>query len=87
MNESMPGVAISVALIPPLSTLGLAISSSNSLVTRQSLYVFGLNIVGIIISSMVVFAIYQFYNYRRKVKKAVDKDEKIMEATNGSSKK
>lgn len=85
MNESMPGVAISVALIPPLSTLGLAISSSNSLVTRQSLYVFGLNIVGIIISSMIVFAIYQFYNYRRKVKKAVDKDEKIMEATNNSS--
>ncbi|MCF7906889.1 TIGR00341 family protein [Patescibacteria group bacterium] len=85
MNESMPGVAISVALIPPLSTLGLALSTSNNLITRQSLYLFSLNVIGIIISSMAIFTIYQFYAYRHKVKKAVDKDEKIMEANSNSS--
>lgn len=85
MNESMPGVAISVALIPPLSTLGLALSTSNNLITRQSLYLFGLNVIGIIISSMAIFTIYQFYAYRHKVKKAVDKDEKIMEANSNSN--
>jgi uncharacterized hydrophobic protein (TIGR00271 family) len=84
MNESMPGVAISVALIPPLSSLGLALATSNQLITRQSLYLFGLNVIGIIISSMIIFTLYQFYAYRRKVKKAVDKDEKIIEAKNNS---
>jgi len=78
MNEAMPGVAISVALIPPISALGIALSALRPSIIQQSLDIFILNVIGILIASVFVFAVSKFYSCRRKVKKAVKRDEKLV---------
>lgn len=56
LSSSIPGVAIAVALIPPLGVagFGLGIGGAWDLV-RGSLLLFGANLAGIVLSAMVAF--------------------------------
>ena len=58
--DRIAGVAISVALIPPLSVVGLGISLANHALITQSLILFGLNLTGIICGSLLMFVILGF---------------------------
>ncbi len=78
MNEAMPGIAISVALVPPMSALGIALSLLDPSMIQQSFNIFAINVIGILIASIFVFATSNFSSYRKKIKKEVKKDEKIV---------
>ncbi len=78
MNEAMPGIAISVALVPPISALGIALSLLNPVMINQSFNVFIINVIGILIASIFVFATSSFASHRKTIKKAVKKDDKIV---------
>ncbi len=53
--SSITGIAISVALIPPLAVVGLGITMQNWILLEQSLFLFALNLTGIILGSIVTF--------------------------------
>lgn len=78
MNEAMPGIAISVALVPPVSTLGIALSLLDPIMIHQSFNIFVINVIGVLIASIFIFATSKFYHCRKTIKRAVKKDEKIV---------
>ena len=54
-SDTLPGVAISVALIPPLAAIGIGLASLNPVVIKGATLILALNLVGIIGSAMVIF--------------------------------
>ncbi len=78
LNETLPGVAVTVSLVPPLAAIGYGISKLDwSLVTNFSL-VFLVNIAGIIFSSFVIFAFFDFQKKQKVADRSIKKDEKIL---------
>ncbi len=55
--ESITGIAISVAVIPPLAVTGLGIVMQSRDVALQSFFLYLLNMIGIIFGSVVMFII------------------------------
>ena len=55
LSAAIPGVAISVALIPPLAVTGFGIGMGNADVVRGSLLLYEANLAGIVLSGMALF--------------------------------
>lgn len=86
LNETLPGVAISVALIPPLAAAGIGIAKLDGSIISNSLILFILNIIGIVFASMVNFSLMKFYLERKVAEKTVKKEEARMEKEEGKKK-
>ena len=54
-SDTLPGVAISVALIPPLAAIGIGLASLNPVVIKGATLILTLNLAGIVGSAMVIF--------------------------------
>jgi len=78
LNERFAGVAISVALIPPLAVNGIGIAWVNWEVLRQSLLLYIINVIGVVFSSLVVFSLMNLHRQRKVTQKAVKKEEQII---------
>ncbi|HBU27767.1 TPA: TIGR00341 family protein [Candidatus Uhrbacteria bacterium] len=76
MNVILPGVAIAIAVLPPLavSALGLSLGDTDILFGALSLYL--VNLVGIVLASLVVFATFGFYPLRRRAEMEIKKEVK-----------
>ena len=79
LNETLPGIAISVALIPPLAALGVGLAKFNWLVVSNALTLFLINVLGIIFAGMTVFSMMNFYLKKNLARKVVEKEEKSLE--------
>lgn len=55
VSASIPGVAISVALMPPLCTIGIGLGLQRWDVARGAATLFGVNLLGISLAALVVF--------------------------------
>ncbi len=75
LNSSLPGVAITATLLPPLTTAGLSLAVGNYLVFQQSLIVYFLNVVGIILGSLIIFILMDFNKARKKLVTKVEEEE------------
>ncbi len=58
---ALPGISIAISLVPPISIVGVWLSQGNFELARFFLVVFLFNIVGIVMSSIIVFSILDFY--------------------------
>jgi uncharacterized membrane protein len=76
LNERLPGIAITVTLIPPLTVIGLAASNMEWGVLETSVKTFFLNFFAIIIASIIIFFLMEFYKARRKLEEEVKNEEK-----------
>lgn len=54
-SEALPGVAIAVALIPPLATIGIGIAAMDIEIVRGAFLILFLNLIGIIGVATVLF--------------------------------
>lgn len=54
-GDALPGVAIAVALVPPLATVGVGIASFDMEIIRGATMILVLNLIGIIGVAMVIF--------------------------------
>jgi len=54
-GDALPGVAIAVALVPPLATIGIGIADFNADVVRNASMILLLNLVGIIAVAVIIF--------------------------------
>ena len=65
VSDAIPGVAISVALVPPLCVVGIGLATSDFKFSIGAFILFLTNLVGIIISADIIF-LWQSYGSWRK---------------------
>lgn len=65
--DVLPGIAIAVSLVPPLSLAGIWMSVLNVELVRFYGLVFFFNLIGILLGSFVVFSLLEFYKAGRWV--------------------
>jgi uncharacterized hydrophobic protein (TIGR00271 family) len=75
LNETLPGIAISVALIPPLAVTGIGIAKFDLNLTTGSFLLFTVNSIGVIFASMITFSLMNFYAQRRVADDTIKKEE------------
>lgn len=68
--DAFPGVAIAVALVPPLSVIGIGIAIWNKSVWLGSTLLFITNLAGIIFSGILIF-LWQEYGSLERAKRAI----------------
>jgi len=87
LNETLPGVAISVALIPPLAVTGIGITHLDWDLISGSFLLFLVNTIGVVFASMVTFSLMNFYSERREATYTIKKeDTKIKRTLNKAEK-
>ncbi len=79
--DILPGIAIAVSLVPPLSALGISLSSFNLVTSRLAFVIFIFNLVGIVLGSLVVFSLLGFQKTQKAVEKAINVQEAEKEKT------
>lgn len=84
LNATLPGVAISVALVPPLAVAGVALSEFDWAVFSNSLLLFIVNAIGVLFSAMIVFALFQFAVKKNIAHAAEVKEERIVKKEEGT---
>lgn len=84
-SETLPGIAISVALIPPLSVVGIGIAMFDIEVISGSLVMLLMNLFGIIFAAMVSFSLMNLYEKQniasstiKRAEEKLQKEEEIV---------
>lgn len=78
LSETLPGIAISVALIPPVAVVGIGVANFNWAMISGSLILFLVNAIGVMFASMITFSLMNFYAKRDKAQKTIKaEDEKV----------
>ncbi len=75
----LTGIAVSVALLPPISVTGIGIAFGNWGLVRGSFLLFMINLVGIVFSALIVFSLMGFSLSRRDASEILKKEEKEAE--------
>lgn len=76
LSAALPGVAVAVALLPPLSAGGVALSLGAVGVFIGTLSLFAVNLLGIVLSALVVFSLFGFYPARREAELRLKEEER-----------
>ncbi|PIT88819.1 MAG: TIGR00341 family protein [Candidatus Magasanikbacteria bacterium CG10_big_fil_rev_8_21_14_0_10_36_32] len=90
LSAMLPGVAIAVSLLPPLAVVGIGLAHMNIGIIRGSLLTFALNFFGIILGSVIIFSLLNFYRTKKETTKAVKeeiKEEEIKKEIKNGQKK
>jgi len=87
LNEMLPGVAISVALIPPLALIGIGIAKLSWVMITNSFLIFLLNAIGIIFASMITFSLMNFYVKRGIAKETIKEEDERVEKEEADAEK
>jgi uncharacterized hydrophobic protein (TIGR00271 family) len=83
LNETLPGIAISVSLIPPIAVTGIGIAKLNWVLINGSFLLFLVNLLGIVFAGMITFSLMNFYVKRKEAHITAEKeDEKLIKQTN-----
>ena len=79
LRANLPGIAIAVALLPPLCVTGTQLAHQNMEGVASSFILYGINVGGIFLASFLVFF---FFKYR-EVTKIVEKEVQAESEQNG----
>lgn len=85
VKDALPGIAIAVTLVPPLSALGLLVSAEQWLTFNEVIQFFAINVMGILLAGLLIFFIPSISS-SIKAKKIAEKevDNEIKETTNNN---
>jgi len=64
-SSSLPGVAVAVALVPPLATVGVTLEAGNTVWAQGAFLLYLTNLVAIVFASIIVFLVTGFVPPRR----------------------
>ncbi len=87
MNALMPGVAISVALIPPLAVTGIGLARWDREIISNGATLFLVNIIGIAFAGIIIFSLMNLYVKKSIASRAINKDDKEIEKENEKAEK
>ena len=79
LSEILPGIAIAVALIPPLATVGISISFLEKDMVIGSFELFLVNLVGIVFAAVSVFSFMRIYEAKDVIERKLRGEEKIVQ--------
>ncbi|MDD3662401.1 MAG: TIGR00341 family protein [Candidatus Pacebacteria bacterium] len=82
LTDMLPGVAISVALIPPLAVVGIGLAKMDITMLFNSLLLFIVNTIGVIFTAIIVFSLMNFYGKRKEAEVILKKEEQEIEKEN-----
>ncbi len=77
LNSSLPGVAVTVSLLPPLTVMGLSLSTQNFSIFMEALNIYLLNVSGIILGSLIIFIILGFRQSSKKIIREVQEESEV----------
>ncbi len=75
LSIALPGIAISVSLLPPLVNSGLYFFIRDRQSAVGALGLFGANLLGIIFAAVVIFSLLNLYRVRVRAEKAVEREK------------
>jgi len=78
LHKYMAGIAIAVALIPPLSMSAIGLRMLDPNIFYQAFMQFLFSLGGIILSALVIFALSRFYISRKKVEEELKEEEEML---------
>ncbi len=79
LNAALPGVAISVALIPPIAVTGIGIATLDLSLAVNSFVLFVINAAAIVFASMIVFSLMNLYIKQTVANRAINIEDKKLE--------
>ncbi len=79
LAKFMSGVAIAVALIPPLSMSAIGISILDFNIFYNAFASFGINLVGIILAALVVFSLVKLSDAKKEVEKELAEEDDLLD--------
>lgn len=79
ISATLPGVAIAVALIPPLAVFGIGVAHVVPSVIAGSAVMFLVNVAGIIFAGMVAFSLMDVHHKTFVAESTIQKEEKRVE--------
>lgn len=79
MSATIPGIAVSVSLIPPLAVIGMGLARLNWTITSGALLLYLTNIVGIVFATMIVFSLMNFYIKRSLATAALQEENRVLQ--------
>lgn len=79
LSETLPGIAISVALIPPVAVTGIGMAKLSLQIITGSMLLFLVNIIGVVFAGMITFSMMNFYVKRKEAKVTAEKEDKRVE--------
>ncbi len=75
MSATLPGIAVSVSLLPAIAVTGIGIGFGDLHIVTGSLALFGLNLLGIVFSSIVIFSLFGFFVARKESEKKLEEEQ------------
>jgi uncharacterized hydrophobic protein (TIGR00271 family) len=75
LSASLPGTAISVALLPPLCTVGIGLAITDYVIMTNAFWVFVYNVLGILLAAVVVFAVFGFHKLKKVEQSSIELEE------------
>ena len=83
ISSTLPGIAVAVSLIPPLSLSGIALSFFSKDIFSGSITLFLINFLGIVLASTIVFSLFGFSGLQKMEEEKIQEEkheEKVREA-------
>ena len=81
-GDALPGVAIAVALVPPLATIGVGIAAMSAVIVKGATMILLLNLFGIIAVAVVIFLLMNLPEKESIALSTVKKEDQKMETEN-----
>ena len=78
VKEVVTGIAISVALLPPLVTIGIGIGGTDWELMADAALLFAVNLAGVVVTTFIIFMLLGFRKYRGALESAVKREEKVL---------
>ena len=75
LSATLPGVAVAVALIPPLAVLGVGIAMLAPAVVAGATVMFLINVAGIVFAGMVTFSLMDVHHKKYIAESTIKKEE------------
>ncbi len=75
LSETLPGVAVSVALLPPLAVVGIGIAWFDLAIVSGALMMFIVNVIGIMAAGMTSFSLMNVHGEQKIAQKTIVKEE------------
>lgn len=79
LSETLPGVAVSVALLPPLAVIGIGLAELNFAVAVGATVMFLINVIGIVAAAMFAFSLMNVHESRNLAAKVVEREKERVE--------
>ncbi len=77
LSATLPGVAVAVAVLPPLCAVGIGLVMFDGGVMAGSLTLFLINLLGIVLGAMLVFSLFGFSHLQKEEEDRIKEEKNV----------